>query len=329
MASATDRQVQPQLDRSVHLNFTGDWGQANFHRICSWLCQEVCDRTAKGSRVGIWNLIAGADSPIAVSKGEMDLCIATPVQMLPGALAGEGIFEGNPLPRLRTLAILPQTDRMVFAIDPKYGITSFEELRQKKPPITLATSEDDGVNLIGYTAARYLEAHGIDRATLESWGGHLVTDTRPEQSVFRMRDGEVDALLQEAYMTPWWRDAVARRSLTFLPAESAALTKLEEQYGWQRATIPANFWEGQTEALAALNFSDFAVLVRDDMPEDLAHLLTWCLVETREVIEQQFRHIPPEHSPLSYPLEPKRMAASPIPLHPGAARYYKEAGVIG
>ncbi|WP_127114448.1 TAXI family TRAP transporter solute-binding subunit [Shimia sediminis] len=329
MTSDLSKLNEPRLDRSVRLNFTGDWGQANFHRICSWLCQEVCDRTEKGSRVAIWNLIAGADSPIAVSNGEVDLCIATPVQMLPGALTGEGVFEGNPLPRLRALAVLPQTDRMVFAIDPKFGVSTFEELREKKPPITLATSEDDGTNLIGYTAARYLEAHGIDQATLESWGGKLITDTRPEQSVFRMRDGEVDALLQEAYMTPWWRDAVANRSLVFLPAEDAALDALETKFGWPRAVIPANFWEGQTEDMPALNFSDFAVLVRDDMPEDLAHLLTWCLVETREVIEQQFRHIPAHHSPLSYPIVPERMANSPIPLHPGAARYYKEAGVTG
>jgi hypothetical protein len=43
------------------------------------------------------------------------------------------------------------------------------------------------------------------------------------------------------------------------------------------------------------------------------YLLTWCLVETRHLIEAQYRHIKPEWSPISYPLDPVKMAQSPIP----------------
>ena len=68
------------------------------------------------------------------------------------------------------------------------------------------------------------------------------------------------------------------------------------------------------------------MLVREDLADDEAHLLAWCLVETRSYIERQYAHIPPERSPLSYPLVPARMAVTPVPLHPGAARYYAERG---
>jgi len=110
-----DRAVreEPRLERSIRLDFIGDWGQANFHRICSWLCQEVCDRAGNRSRVAIWNTVGGgADAPIAVFDGEVNLCIATPAHILPSALKGEGVFQGRALSSLRALAVLPQTDRM-------------------------------------------------------------------------------------------------------------------------------------------------------------------------------------------------------------------------
>jgi hypothetical protein len=51
-------------------------------------------------------------------------------------------------------------------------------------------------------------------------------------------------------------------------------------------------------------------------------------VETRDLIEVQYRHLAPERSPITYPLEPKKMAQTPFPLHPGAERYYREAGLL-
>jgi TRAP-type uncharacterized transport system substrate-binding protein len=92
-------------------------------------------------------------------------------------------------------------------------------------------------------------------------------------------------------------------------------------------SIPAGFLPGCGEALPALDFSDFVVLVRSDMAVDVAHLITWCLVETREAIERQYRHIPADRSPLTYPLDPIRMSRVPIPLHPGASEYFRQAGI--
>ena len=319
---------QPRLDRSLTLQFIGDWGQANFHRICSWLTQEFCDRAGARSRVAIWNTIdGGIDAARAVFDGEVDMAILTPAQALPAALDGTGIFAGRPMPSLRALAVLPQRDRMLLALPRDVGIGSFAELRDRKPALNIATSEDNGSNLIGYIARRYMEAHGIDEATLESWGGRYINSSRPDLSMHRFRDGVADAALQEAVMTPWWRDAVVTRDAVILPAEPEALAKLEAERGWRTVDLAAGFYPGQDDALPALDFSDFVIVVRDDMPEDVAHLLTWCLVETRGRIEQQFRHIPPERSPLTYPLDPVAMARTSLPLHAGARRYYEQSNV--
>lgn len=319
--------ASPRLQRSVTLNFIGDWGQANFHRICGWLCQEFCDRAGARSSVGIWNIRGGGIESIhKVQDGEVDLAIATPAGLLAQAPRGEGMFAGRPAANLRALAVLPQDDRMVLAIDPKLGIRSYEELRAKRPPLRIAASHDDGTNFIGYVGRRMMAAHGIDEATLESWGGGYVGDIRPDASLERMRAGGVDAVLQEAIMTPWWSDVVETGKAIPLSAEEEALARLARELGLQPQTLPAGYWPSWPNEVRAPDFADFLVLVRDDMPDDIAHLLTWCLVETRDALERQYRHIPQRHSPLSYPLVPARMARTSIPLHDAARRYYREAG---
>jgi hypothetical protein len=129
-------------------------------------------------------------------------------------------------------------------------------------------------------------------------------------------------------MTRWWQELANSRGLSFIPIDATVLEQLEREYGWPRAVLPAGYLRGLDTPLETLDFSDFLVIVRADMPEDVAYLLAWCLGETRAALEAQYRHIPPERSPVTYPLDPAKMARTPIPLHLGAERYYREYGYL-
>ena len=318
----------PKISRSVTLNFIGDWGQANFHRICSWLAQEFNDRAGPRSRVGIWTCRdGGVEALDLVHDGEAQVSIATPAGLMKNASTGKGMFT-RPMASLRALAVLPQDDRMVLAIHPRHGIRTFDELRQRKLPLRIATSTDDGTSFIGYVAMRFMEAHGLPEDTIKSWGGEYVTAYRPEHSIFRAQDEDVDAILQEAIMGPWWIDIVDRIGYVPLPAEPLALEKLSEEVHLGPRELPAGYWESLKSPLSCLDFADFLVIVRDDLPDDVAYLLTWILVETREAIERQYHHIPRRQAPLSYPLEPAKMAKPSIPLHSAAELCYRHLGVI-
>lgn len=316
----------PRVSGTYSLNFVGDWGGANFHRICSFLTQEFCDLAGKGSRTSILSLRdGGMDALDQLYEGAADLVIATPTGLLKQSCTGEGMFT-RPMPNLRALATLPQKDRMVFALDPKYGIESFAELREQKPALRIATSTNDGTNFIGHVAGVFLEAHGLSPSVLASWGCKMITANRPDQCTALVESGEADALLQEAIMTPWWRDLIESDKLLPLPAEAKALERMQSVCGLQPTTIPAGFWTKLDNDLPTLDFSDFVVLVRDDLPFEVAYLLTWCLVEKRHIIEAQYKHMPPERSPLTYPLIPANMAKTPLLLHEGAEHYYVKAG---
>lgn len=119
-----DQNGEPRLSRTYHLKFVGDWGGANFHRICAWLTQEFCDRAGPGSRTSISSLRdGGLDGLGQLNAGEADLAICTPAAMMKKAPTVDAPFSTT-MPNLRAIGTLPQNDRMVLAVDPKYNIKS-------------------------------------------------------------------------------------------------------------------------------------------------------------------------------------------------------------
>ncbi|MCP2335756.1 TAXI family TRAP transporter solute-binding subunit [Actinomadura rupiterrae] len=307
----------PTLSRSVSLHLQGDWGTANLHRVCGWIAQELTDRAGPHTRVAIWNGRGGADAARAVGRGQVDIALTTPAAFAAAALDGRGPYAGEPFPDLCALGVLPQRDRLVVGVDRSLGIGSFAELRAAKPRLRLATAQHDGTNLVGWAAHEVLTRSGVD---VEGWGGRPFADERPFDTFERITSGEADAVVHEAVMLPHWQRFGA--DLAFLPVERDVLDGLEADYGWPSATVEEGHFPG-CPRFETLDFSDFIVLTRSDLPGDVAHLIAWILGETRATIEAQYRHLPPERSPLTYPLDPVAIGRSPIPLHPGAVRYYE------
>src|SRR2546423_15682755 len=99
MAAETSA-AEPRLGRPVTLHFYGDWGQANLHRVCGWLAQELGDRAPAGSRFAIWSGRGGADPVRAVGRGEGDVALTTPAAVAAAAPAGRGRYAGEALPHL-------------------------------------------------------------------------------------------------------------------------------------------------------------------------------------------------------------------------------------
>ncbi|SDT80319.1 hypothetical protein SAMN04489716_9153 [Actinoplanes derwentensis] len=315
--TAGERPVEPKINRSLTLHLRGDWGTANLHRVCGWISQELTDRCGPHTRVAIWNGRGFSDSVRAVGRGEVDVAMTTPVAFTTAALDARGVFSTEGFPELRALGVVPQRDRLVVGVHKSWGVTTFADLREKKPPLKLATSINDGVNYVGLAAHEILNRSGVD---IHGWGGQFLEDERPFETLDHVRDGRADAIVHEAYMLPAWQQISP--DLNFLEVEADVLESLWNDYSWPAATVDDGHFPG-SGSFRTLDFSDFLVLTRADLPDDVAYAIAWVLGETRHLIEGQYRHLAPERSPITYPLEPATMGVTPVPLHPGAARYYQ------
>jgi hypothetical protein len=299
---------EPRLERPVTLAFRGDWGQANMHRICGWLAQEIGDRSPPGSQFAIWSGRGGQDQVAALRSGQADIAVVTPAAAVP-LLKPDGLCA---------LGVIGQRDRLVVAVDAALPVSTVADLAAVSGDVTVATSADDGINLIGLAAHKALRLAGVDTARLS-----FRYDERPFPPIGWFADGEADVLIHEAIMTPHWQRIAAKRPVRYLPWGDDVLAGFAAE-GWPAATVEAGYLPGLDEDLRTLDFSDFVLLCPRVLADDVAYLAVWCMVKTRRALEAQYAHLPPDHSPVTYPLVPADMARTPIPLHPAAARAYAD-----
>lgn len=319
---------EPKLDRDITVQMMGDWGIANLHRINGWLMAEMGFRSGHGSRFACWNGRGGTDAFEAVLSGTTDTSFFVPAPFARTVIEGKGIYSHPDIGRLRAIGTLPQDDRLVIAVQAKHGIRSIDDLRTKKPALTIALAWDDGENMTGFATNRLLKAAGIPRAEMERWGCKFVEGEAPWDTIPLATDGTADAVIFEAYMTPYWKNLQIAHDMTFVPIDDDVLTALEGEYSWPRGPVAQDRFSGLDGPFETLDFSDFLLMCRDDLDEEIAYLMAWCACETTATIERQYAHIPPKDSPVTYPLDPKKICKTSIPLHPGAERYYRDANLL-
>jgi uncharacterized protein len=311
----------------VNFKIMADWGNANFHAIAGWIAAHLRWQSEPESQFWIKTGTGYGDNIQALVSGEVDLSITTPYDITPEwARAGTNFFAGQaPAPELCSLGWLPQNDRLVFAIRADTGITSFKDLRDRKFPLKLASGFRTPDNLMMWAIDRVLEEHGIE---VEAWGGEWLEHDFPRICVPFVTNGQANAVINEAIVVPQWRELVEKIPMRFLPFEPKALDALATKYGLRPSVLPKGYLR-VAEDVPCLDWSNWAILVRDDMDEQLAYRLTSIMVEQRAELEARYRHLPSEHAALSYPIDPHVMwKGVGAPLHPGAERYYRKHGYM-
>lgn len=317
-------------DLELHLRFMGDWGVANFHRAAGWIAAGMRWRVKKGSTFTIHTMNGLDESLAAVLSGAVHMAVLTPIVTVDMCRRGRGLYD-TPHPNLCAVAALPHKDRLMLAIGAdvaeRYGIRSYADIAAKRPPLRIATSINEAGNPIGLCIEQILAAYGIAWDDIERWGGRWIEVVRPPQALPLVASGEADAIFYEAIMT--WRPLLRQRPMRFIPVDPPVLEDLHTRYGFLRADIEPGEFPGIDERIATVDFAQWLITVRDDLPFEVANLMARVIVENRGDFERQYRSTPPDESALSYPIRPEEVwKTEPVPLHPGAAAYYREIGVM-
>jgi len=88
---------------------------------------------------------------------------------------------------------------------------------------------------------------------------------------------------------------------------------------WTRYVIPAGSYPGQTQDIRTIAQPNF-LAVRADVDEDAVYRITKAIYENLPFLNSI-------HKATKAMALDKAIAGLPMPLHPGAARYYREAGL--
>ena len=222
------------------------------------------------------------------------------------AVNGEAQFE-EPVPA-QALANL-YTNYTQIVTTEGTGIETLEDLRGKT--VSLG-SPGSGTEVI---ALRVLEAAGIDPdADIERRGLGV------SESVDAQRDGSINAFFWSGGLpTGAVLDLATTEDIRLL-STTEVLPEMQEQYGdvYQSAIIPADTYtgmEGDVETIGVPNY----LVVNESMDEEQAYEITKLLFEQKDALVE----VHPEAKNLDLQTAQQ---VEPLELHPGAQRYYDEAG---
>jgi len=227
------------------------------------------------------------------------------------AFKGEDKFKGKKVP-VRTLMIM-YPNRMHIVTVEGTGINKFEDLKGKR----VSTGSPGSATEV--MAFRVIEAAGLDKDR----------DMRRErlgaaESVNAIKDRKIDAF--------FWVGGLPTAAVTDLAATPGVKIKMidhaylvpamNKKYGnlYVEDVIPRSTYPGMTADNKQATVMNILV-ANENMSEQTAYDIVKTIFDKRQDL------IAVHKEAENFKLENQKQAATPIPFHPGAVRYFKERGV--
>lgn len=223
--------------------------------------------------------------------------------------AWEGVEEAGykaPLKKLRTVAaIYPNYIQIVATAGS--GIKTLADLKGKRVSVGAPKSGTE------------LNARAIFKAAGLSYSDMTVQYLPFGESVELLKNKQLDATLQSAGLgVSSLRDLASGDDIVIVPISAEVIAKTKDP-AYVNSVVPANTYRGQTADVPTAAVRNFLV-THEGVSEAVVYAMTKAIftnLDDLRAAHAAAREILPELA-----------AQSPIPLHPGAAKYYREAGLL-
>ena len=279
----------------------------------------VKPRLPAGSSIDVLPRAGGVGNIKLIQSNEIELGISFAVTSAEGC-GGFGAFKEK---QNKVRALVGGLDVYYFGtfVTKKSGITSWHDIAAAKNRFHLLTTRAGGTGEQG--VRQVLSLLGSSKEDVAKKGGQ-VEATERSGAAETIRDGQAHGWAHVVTKGhPAATQIVTVNDMLVLPLPGNVINGMVEKYGWAPAEIPANTFKGQTTPVKTVKAVS-NILVNADVPVDIAYIFTKTIMENAE-------KLPKIHAALS-DFDPKKAAEPALngncPLHPGAAKYYKEAGLI-
>ena len=248
---------------------------------------------------------ASVDNMLLIESGGSDLAFVSADTAADG-VAGAEDFE-EPIPA-QVLAQLYLSPIQVVALEGS-GIETIENLAGRTVSVGAPNSATE------VSAERILTLAGVDpEAGIER------EQLGVDESVDAVRDGTIDAFFWGGGVpTGAITDLASTDRIRLLPTGQYA-NRIRQEYSevYTESIIPAGAYEGFDEEVGTIAVPNF-LLANASLDEELAYQVTRVLFEQQEALAEAH----PEAAKLEVQ---SAQQVAPLELHPGAQRYYEEAG---
>jgi hypothetical protein len=214
----------------------------------------------------------------------------------------------SPLNRLRGVAgIYPNYLQIVSAAES--GIKSLADLKGKRVAVGAPKSGTE------------LNARALFKAAGLSYADFAKTEyVSFADSVELMKNRQIDATLISAGLgVAAVKDLATAINIAIVPIGADVIAKIGDP-AYQPAVVPANTYQGQPADVPTASIANFLV-THEGVPVDLVYAMTRAMYEN-------LGDMVAAHAAAKAIKRENALVGMPLPLHPGAEKYYREAGLV-
>lgn len=279
---------------------------------------QLLEEPLPGRSIEIFARGGGTGNPALVERGKASIALC---QVSTAVWAWDGLplaFHGVQHRRIRALVGGLNSVWMTVVAREQYiessGHDTLEKMLRSTPGPRIIMKPPGST--VPVAADMILAHYGLSRAKVVANGGAII-QVAVNQIPEMLADSRADVYFETAIKGhPALTEAATTAGIRFLDFDEGLLAHLAQQ-GMTPRPLPVWF-KGQSRPTAAVDCGT-VLIARDDLPEDLAYLVAKTLCEKRDVMLQAHKAWADFQPAASH-----RREVTGIPLHPGAARYFKE-----
>ncbi|TPE49239.1 TAXI family TRAP transporter solute-binding subunit [Amaricoccus solimangrovi] len=268
---------------------------------------EIYAEEIPGARTQVQATKASVENLNLLQRGRGEIAFALGDSVKAAAEGNEEAGFPGKLDKLRGIAaIYPNYIQIVASQES--GVKSLADLKGKSVSVGAPASGTE-LNARAIFAAAGMSYEDLGRVEYLPFA----------ESVELMKNRQIDATLQSAGLgVASIRDLAASVPINVVSVSPEIVAKIGAPF--MAATIPAGTYDGQAADVATAAVGNFLVS-QDGVSDDLAYQMTKALFENLD-------RLAAAHA-AAKGIDPKKaLEGMPVPLHPGAERYYKEAGLM-
>ncbi len=269
---------------------------------------QIYGKNIAGSKTSVQATKASVENLnlLEAGKGEIGFTLGDALYQAWTGVADAGYPK--PLQKLRGVAgIYPNYIQIIAANSS--GIKSLADLKGKRISVGAPKSGTE-LNARAILAAAGLTYADFAKVEYLAFG----------ESVDLMKNRQLDATLQSAGLgVASIKDLATSVDITVVPVPAEVVAKIGDA-AYQPSLIPAGTYKGQDAPMPTAAINNFLV-THSGVSDDVAYGMTKNLFENLDGM------VSAHAAAKDIKLE-KALAGMPVPLHPGAEKYYREKGLV-
>jgi TRAP transporter TAXI family solute receptor len=202
------------------------------------------------------------------------------------------------------------------------GIRSWADIAAKKPRMRLAINRPDNPQTTIGAPYEVMKAYGFAITDIEKWGGSFVLGNS-QIGLDAITDGKADVFMNARNLgDSLVKDIASKRPLLWIDGDQATVQKAADAFNFKADMVPKGTYPFMEKDYPTVR-QWVSLLVGAHVPDEVVYKYVKAIAENEARVQAI-------GGSLKTAFTRAKMVSNPsnLPFHPGALRYYREAGLV-